>query len=183
MPSFETLRAAFTALLPELERMAGAQFRHLDPDAREEAVQNTLALAWHSYLSLIRQGRGDDPALIRSVLWYSVKQTKAGRALPTGDAAKPKDVFVYAKRGCAAFERVDLRAFVNDQTPIPDAVSFRVDFPAFLATLGDRQREITLDLMDGMGTGECAARHGVTPARISQTRALIAEKYAEFVAN
>jgi hypothetical protein len=182
MNTFESFRQRFAALVPEMTRMAASHFRHLDAVDREEMVQNTLTLCWHSYLSLIRQGRGDDPALIRSVLWYSIQQTKAGRTLPTGDAAKTKDVFVYAKRGRLKLEYVEFHEFVRDTTPVPDAVAFRLDFPTFLDSLTARQRAVALDLMDGMGTGECAAKHRVTAGAISQTRTRIADLYAEFVA-
>lgn len=182
MTTFETCRSAFSAIVPDLIKMASVQFRDLDPDARDEAVANTLALTWHGYVSIIRQGRGDEPGIVRSILWYSVKQTRAGRSVPTGIPAKPKDVFVYARRGRIKLESVELREYVSDETPVPDAVAFRLDFPAFLATLSDRQREVAVDLLSGMGTGECAAKHLVTPAAISQTRARIADQYAEFVA-
>lgn len=181
MTTFETCRSAFTALVPDLIRMAAAKFCDLDPEARDEAVANTLALTWHGYVSLIRQGRGDEPGIVQSILWYSVKQTRAGRGVPTGGRFKPKDFYAHAKRGRLRMEYVELRDFIGTDTPVPDQVSFRVDFPVFLATLSDRQREIALDLMSGMGTGECAARHLVTAGAISQTRARIADRYAEFV--
>jgi hypothetical protein len=182
MNAFETQRAAFAALIPELTRMAKAKFRDLDAESKDEHVQNTLALCWYRYTSLIRDGRGDEPGIIRSVLWYSIKQIRAGRNLPTGESSKPKDVFAYARRGRLTFERVDLWEYVSDETPIPDAVAFRMDFPSFIGTLNDRQRDIALDLMHGMGTGECAAKHCVTSGAISQTRERIANQYAEFVA-
>jgi len=48
MTSFEIARAAFAVLVPELTLLATAQFRHLEPEAQEEAVQNALALCWHA---------------------------------------------------------------------------------------------------------------------------------------
>jgi hypothetical protein len=182
MTAFETHRSQFDAMVPDLIRMAAAKFRHLDPDAREEAIQNTLALTWHGYVGLIRQGRGDEPGIAQSILWYAVKQTRAGRTVPTGESTRPKDFYAHAKRGRLRLEYVELHEFVSDTTPVPEAVAFRLDFPAFLDTLSTRHRAVALDLMDGMGTGECAARHMVTSAAISQTRSRIADLYADFVA-
>jgi len=175
MYAFELNRAAFAFLIPELTRMAFAQFRNLDPES--------LALTWYRYTSLIREGRGDEPGIIRSVLWYCIKQIRSGRNLPTGESSKPKDVFALARRGRVSFEKVDLWEYVSDETPIPDAVAFKEDFPVFLGTLNERQRDIALDLMNGMGTGECAAKHRVTSGAISQTRERIANKYADFMAD
>ncbi|MBN9519453.1 hypothetical protein J0H58_13175 [bacterium] len=173
MTAFEAHRARFAALVTDLTKMAHAQFRDLAPEARDEAVQNTLALTWHGYVGLIRQGRGDEPGIVQSVLWYAAKQTRAGRTVPSGEGTRPKDFYAHAKRGRLRLEYIELHEFVSDTTPVPEAVSFRLDFPVFLGALTARQRAVALDLMDGMGTGECAAKHGVTAAAISQTRTRI----------
>ncbi|HZZ77032.1 MAG TPA: hypothetical protein VFE62_00855 [Gemmataceae bacterium] len=182
MTTFEALRAAFATLVPELTRMAAAAFRHLDPEAREENVQNTLALCWHAYRSLIEQGRGDEPGLVKSVLWYSIKQTKAGRSVPTGEFTKPKCFFNHAKNCRVLLQRIDLRLFVADETPVPDQVSFCLDVPHFLATLNDRQRRMADDLMSGMSTNECAAKFGVSAAAVSQFRTRFRELFDAFMA-
>ena len=58
----------------------------------------------------------------------------------------------------------------NTQTPVPDQVSFRLDFPAWLATRTERDRKVILDLMSGERTLAVAARYGLSPARVSQLR-------------
>ena len=171
MTSLDTARDTFTALVPELTSLAAASFRYLDSEAREEATQNTLALCWHAFHALIEQGRGDEEGIIRSILWFSVKQTKTRRTLPTGYDTKPKDVFDYSKRGRCNFEHAELEQFVSRDTPVPDAVSFRVDVPAFFATLNDRQQRFAEALMTGATTSEVAAKFDVTPGAISQFRA------------
>lgn len=182
MTTFESHRAAFEALVPDLTRMAAAQFPNRDPESKAECIQNALALAWHGFVALIGQGRGDEPGIVQSLLWYATKQTRTGRTIPTGESTRPKDFFAHAKRGRLKLEYVELQAFVSAETPVPDAVAFRLDFPAFLDTLNERQRSVALDLMDGMGTGECAAKHNVTSGAISQTRTRLAVLYADFVA-
>ncbi len=182
MNSFNTHRATFAALVPDLTRMAKAAFRDLDPEAREECAQNALALAWYAFHALIEKGRGDEPGIIKSVLWYSIKQTRGGRTLPSGGETKPKDAFRYAKKGRVKFERVDLRHFVGDETPVPEAVSFRLDVPAFLATLSDRQQRLAEALMAGETTSAVAKRFGVTPGAISQFRASFKDRFETFMA-
>lgn len=182
MSSFESCRAAFTARVPEMTKMANAAFRHLDPEAQEEAVQNAMALAWHAYRALIEQGRGGDPGIITSCVWYAVKQTRGARTLPGERPVKPKDVFTYAQRGRAKFERSELTQFIANTTPIPDAVSFRLDVPAFLATLSDRQQRMATELMQGTSTKECADKFKVTPAAVSQFRQRFKELFEVYVA-
>lgn len=182
MSSFESCRTAFTARVPEMTKMANAAFRHLDPEAQEEAVQNAMALGWHAYRGLIEQGRGGDPGIITSCVWYAIKQTRGARTLPGERPVKPKDVFTYAQRGRATFERSELTQFIANTTPIPDAVSFRLDVPAFLATLSDRQQRLAEALMAGESTSEVAKRFGVTPGAISQFRASFKDRFETFMA-
>jgi hypothetical protein len=59
---------------------------------------------------------------------------------------------------------------VADTTPIPEQVAFRIDIPAFLNTLNDRQRAMAYDLASGMGTGEVARKYNVSPGAVSQFR-------------
>jgi hypothetical protein len=183
MTSFEQSKTTFGNLVPELTRMASAAFRDRDPDAREEAVQNTLALAWHAYAALILRRRGMDEGLIKSVLWYSVRQTRAGRTLPSGGDTKPKCPFEYAKKGRVSFERADLRDFVSDDTPVPDAVSYRIDVPAFFETLSDRQQRMAEALMTGETTSTVAKQFGVTAGAISQFRVRFKVLFDDFMAS
>lgn len=182
MSNFTTHRDSFSSLLPDLIRMASAAFRHFDPEAREEAVQNSLALAWYFFQSLIEKGRGDEQGIIKSCLWFSIRQTRAGRTVPNGGAAKPKDAYNYAKKGRVRFEEIDLRRFVADDTPIPEAVAFRLDVPAFLDTLNDRQRLIAEDLMAGETTSAVADKHGITPGAVSQFRTRFRQLFDAFMA-
>jgi hypothetical protein len=53
---------------------------------------------------------------------------------------------------------------------VPDQVSFRLDFPAWLQTRTDRDRRMVEDLLAGECTGDVAARYGLTAGRVSQLR-------------
>lgn len=180
MTSFETHRQSFADQLPDLTIMAAAAFRYLDPEARAEAIQNTLALAWKAYEALIRQGRGSEGGIIKSCLWYSIRQTRAGRKAE--GESRAKDVHKNAHRGRVSFEHAELKHFASDDTPIPDQVSFRLDVPAFLSTLTDRQRRMAELLMMGNTTSEVAREVGVTPGRVSQFRSEFLELITVFMA-
>jgi hypothetical protein len=54
--------------------------------------------------------------------------------------------------------------------PVPEQAAFRIDYPAWVSRLGERDREIVGDMTLDLGTTEIAARHSVSPARISQFR-------------
>src|SRR5262249_47112028 len=56
------------------------------------------------------------------------------------------------------------------RSPVPEQVAFRLDFPAWLASLGARNRGIAQDMAQGHRTGELAEAYGLSPARISQLR-------------
>lgn len=61
-----------------------------------------------------------------------------------------------------------------------DAVSFRLDVPAFFKTLSARQRGMAEDLMLGTSTGEVAERHGVSASAVSQFRIRFRALFNEF---
>ena len=62
-----------------------------------------------------------------------------------------------------------MEAVVEDhQTPVPDQVAFRIDFPAWLAIHPRRDRRIAETLAIGHSTTEAAQRFHVSPGRISQ---------------
>src|SRR5262249_59759605 len=58
----------------------------------------------------------------------------------------------------------------NTRTPPDEQAIFRIDFPAWLGQLGDRNRRIAWDMALGERTQDLAARYGTSQARISQLR-------------
>ena len=51
--------ADFEAMLPVIEEHARISFRHLDRDAYEEAIQETICNAWCAYARLVERGKAD----------------------------------------------------------------------------------------------------------------------------
>ena len=181
MTTLDAAHNAFTSLVPDFTRIASAAFRRRDPESREEAVQNTLALTWHAFHAMIEQGRGDEPGILKSILWYAVQQTRAGRTLPAGGESKPKDVYKYARRGRFKIERIDFQEFAEMERDVPEQVSFRIDVPAFFATLNDRQRLMAEALALGETTSAVAAAFGVTAGAVSQFRQRFKTLFDEFM--
>ncbi len=172
MTTFTTLAALqnhFSDRYPRMARQVEGHFRHLDPDKREEAVTNTLGLAWKFFYFLYEEERATK-RMLGSVLWYAIKQTKIGRKAQGKDGRIAKCAIDYRNRGRLNFEWIDLDGFFGRNTPIPDQVSFRLDVPRFFATLDDRQQRMAYDLAIGNTTGEVAKRFSVTPGAVSQFR-------------
>jgi hypothetical protein len=178
MVTLAAVRESFTEQLPTMERMARRHFLHLNPEARQEAVTNTLALAWMFLYRLFRQGRAHEPEILRSCVWYAVRQTKVGRT-PQG-CPKAKDALAPRWVGPTRLPNVDPDQFISRNTPIPAAVSFRVDVPEFMATLKVRQRQMAVDLASGMTTSEAAKKYNLSAGRISQFRKEFKAKFDEF---
>jgi hypothetical protein len=58
----------------------------------------------------------------------------------------------------------------NTTTPVPDQVQFRIDWPAWLATLSGRERRIIRVMAKSESTINLSRRFDLSPARISQLR-------------
>jgi hypothetical protein len=58
----------------------------------------------------------------------------------------------------------------NTATPVPAQVAFRLDWPAFLRTLGRRDRALADYLALGHGATSAARRFGLSIGRVSQLR-------------
>jgi len=182
MPCTTDARTTFETRVAEIDRLAGSHFRHLDPDAREEAVQDATVLAFRYWTRLVERGKvGED--CFRGAIWWAVRHTKQGRPGGVRGASRPKCVLDYARRrkGNVVVEGgVNLNHFVGSTASVPDTVAFRLDVPAFLGTLPERDRGIAASLAAGKGTTEVAREIGVSPAAISQFRTRFKKKYDEF---
>ena len=182
MTTINTLHETFVLQLPELEVMALVHFRGVSPEARQEAIQNTTCLAWKYWVRLAETRRTPDESLLRSVWWYCIKQTRSRREITRGDGKRGKGrQDVYDRTGTEV-EHIDFNSFIGRMTSVTDQVAFRLDLPAFLATLNVRQRAMVADLATGMTTSEVARLHGVTPGAVSQFRTrfkLLMERFHE----
>jgi len=171
MRAMTDLHDSFVRQLPELEVMGLAYFRDYGPEARDEAIQNTRCLAWKYWVRLAQKGQATDEGMLRSIWWYAQKQTRVGRTITRGGGERGRGrQDVYDRPRGVAVGSHDLNYYIGQATSIPDAVAFRLDIPAFLATLTERQRAMASDLGGGMTTGEVARKHGVTPGAVSQFR-------------
>jgi DNA-directed RNA polymerase specialized sigma24 family protein len=180
--SVGALHAAFVVLLPRIERHARFCFRQLGcPQGRDDAVAETVPLAWQSYLRLVE--RGKDPADFASTFAdYAARAVRRGRRVCGQEAGqevlspRAQALHGFAVRrlpsGPSTLDGSPLEEALLDNaiTPPPEAAAFRIDFPAWLATWPERDRR----LIEALGLGErtlaLADQFGLTPGRISQKR-------------
>ena len=181
--------AGFMAMLPAFRRRARSAFCHLDEEAKEEAVTETVANALVAYVRMFEQGKLDTThpgALAR----FAVAQVCDGRKV--GNRLNGKDVLSRPAQKQHGFTVVPLQRFhercgtwveatIEDHnTPVPDQAAFRCDFPAWLATHSRRNRRIAQALALGHTTLEVARRFKLTAARVSQLRREFHDSWLNF---
>ena len=66
------------------------------------------------------------------------------------------------------------------RTPPDEQAAFRLDFAAWLASLGDRKRRVAEDLMVGERPMDVSNKHGLSQGRISQMRREMMESWTVF---
>lgn len=175
------LHADFLSILPKIEKHARFAFRmwHNEHD-REDAVQETIAIAWKWFQRLAAKGK-DATRFPTTLASLSSRHVKCGRQLC--GCKSPKDVLSPLARKRYGFEveplsqegtlpgRLIQDALAdNTQTPVPEAVAFRIDFPEWLHQLSQRDCRIVEELAMKHSTCDVASKFHVSPARVSQLR-------------
>jgi DNA-binding NarL/FixJ family response regulator len=133
---------------------------------------------------------GKEPALFPNmVATYAAARAKVGRKVGNlGMGKQATDVFKAARMGRVELSRLDNRQrwhealTDNRQSPVPDQAAFRIDFPAWLDTLTDRDRKLAETLAMGHSAVEVAQQFGVSGARITQIRQQLMSDWDVFTA-
>jgi hypothetical protein len=189
----ESLQSRFLELLPRIELHARICFRDVRcPQRRDDLVAEAVSLAWLWYVRLAR--RGKDAADFPSTLaGYAARAVRSGRRLcgqeAANDVCSPGPQRRGGLRVCGLPYPDDhgggaLHEALRDNTrsEVPEQAAFRLDFPAWLATLSRRDRRLLGQLMLGERTCDVARRFGVSAARVSQLRRRFKEEWEHFCA-
>jgi len=183
--------AKFLEMMPAIVQHARISFRALDPEARAEAVQETVCNACAAVCRLAELGKLDlaYPSVLAR---FGVAQVKDGRKL--GSKLNCREVLSpYCQRlKHVVVERLDRydeeedawqEAVVQDTrtAPVPEIVAFRCDFADWLKAIGRRNRRIAESLAVGHRTSDVAKRFKVSRGRVSQLRRELAESWHTFV--
>jgi hypothetical protein len=185
------LQVRFLSILPRIELHGRISFRYLRcPDQRADAIAEVVALSWCWYVRLAERGK-DATRFPSTLADYAARAVRAGRRV--GGRERSRDVLSPTAQRHHHFtvERLPdvstLRSNPlaealrdNTQTPPPEQVAFRLDFPAWLRTRTERDRRLAEDLMTGERTSDVSTKYGLSPARISQLRRDFHQDWSHF---
>jgi hypothetical protein len=198
------LHRHFLDMLPRIERHALIYFRHVPcRQRRDDAVAEALALSWRWYLRLVERGK-DMSTFVSTLATYAAKAVNCGRRLCGQEKAKdvlsplaqrrhsfvvetlsgcvqvPHDKLYGEVGGQRQIDSFEERLRDNTRTPPDEQAAFRIDFPAWLRRLSQRNRRLARDMADGYRTKELARKYGTSQARISQLRREFMEDWRKF---
>lgn len=189
-----SLHAAFQGILPRIQLHAEIGFRgEKCPDRRAELIAEACGLAWKWFCRLAERGK-DATQFPMALAGFAVRAAWSGRRVAGKDKAKDamspsaqqRHCFsVRSLPGTTAISHEQLYGSVdgqrkldefeewlqdNTQTPIPDQVHFRVDWPQFFCTLTCRDRAVARFLSKGHSGKQAAEKFGLSPGRVTQLR-------------
>ena len=171
--------AAFEAMLPAIETQAKFAFRHLNPDARAEAIQETVCNCCQAYARLVKLGK-TNVAHASALARFGIRQTKEGRKV--GSKLNCRDMLSSygGRKRNLVVERLDrhdteedgwAEILVEDRRAGPAVTAItRIDFAAWLKGLPRRLRSIATFLSRGETTTAAAKRFRLSQGRVSQIR-------------
>jgi hypothetical protein len=186
------LQATFLAqVLPRVEAHGRVHFRHVRcPDRKEELLAEMRGLAWKWYVRLVQKGK-NVLAFVSALATYAARAVHSGRRVCGHERAQ--DVFspvAQRRHGFAVGKLPDFstlhgspleEALIdNTLSPVPEQVAFRLDFPAWLASLSHRDRDLVTDMGLGERTLALAHKYGCSASRISQKRRQFLEDWTRF---
>src|SRR5262245_20971326 len=179
--SVHVLQVRFLSILPRIELHGRICFRFVRcPHRRADAVSEVIGLAWKWHLRLAERGK-DATQFPSALATFAALAVKAGRRVCGRERARDALAPLAHRKHHFVVERLPdfstlggnplAEALVdNTQTPPPEQVVFRCDFPAWLQTRSERDRRLAEDLMTGERTLDVSTRYGLSPARVSQLR-------------
>ena len=169
----------FLAMLPLIRRHAAVSFRHLDAEARAEAVSEAVANALVAFRRLVELGKVD-VAYASPLARYAVAQIRAGRRVGASLNCKDVTSLHCQNQKRLTLERLDYydteemcwqEVLVEDRHAGPaQTAASRIDFGNWLGTLPAKRRRIASVLATGETTLATARRFRLSPGRISQLR-------------
>ena len=169
----------FAAVLPVVQTHASIQFRHLQPEALEEATAETVARACFDYDDLVKRHRLGH-AYPSTLATYAVQRVRAHRCV--GGHQNAKDVLSPVAQARHGFALTTLTPWdvhegswrevvVESKRVNPaDSATFRVDFADWLGQWPKRHRRIINALAAGHRAMVVAQKFGMSQGRVSQLR-------------
>jgi hypothetical protein len=181
-PAFgQLVQQNFVSILPGIERYTRGFFRPSRcGDAFQERLADVVGLAWKWFAHLAERGI-DASCFPVALANFACRAVYGGRRVGGQEAATDVLSATAQRRhgfrvgrlpACGSLAGTPLEEALRDnsQSEVPAQVAFRVDFAAWLAQLGERDRRLALDMALGERTKHLAGKYGVSAARIAQKR-------------
>jgi hypothetical protein len=179
----------FLEMLPAIQRHARIAFRHLNAEARADAVQEVTANAMTAFVRLVELGKAD-LAYATPLATFGVRQFRAGRRVGTesnvNDVSSPYAQAIQGIR-VGRLDHYDVEEdawreiLIEDRRAGPaQTAAARIDFGQWLNTLPTRGRQIAGVLATGQSTKQAARQFRLSPGRISQIRHELRDSWERF---
>ena len=180
----QTTQDKFVQMMPDIERIAGSVFRHINPVDREEAVAETVAMCWKNYLHCVLVGKDVKAS---SMAFYAVQTVKSGHSMCGGSgtdalsqpARTPPEYPAEGAQNCRWPDAlVDKRVW---ERPL-EHTRIKLDYTQFLQLpdVTEQERGVFELLAQGFRTSEIAQHLGVSAPRVCQLKNSMGEKLLAF---
>jgi hypothetical protein len=174
------LHAVFLSILPRIELHGRVYFRNKNADMREELIAEMVGLCWKWFVRLVERGK-DPTAFVSALATFAARAVNSGRRVCGQERSKDVLSPSTQRRHGFVVERLpdyttlagtslEEALIENTATPVPEQVSFRLDFPQWRLTRCHRDREMIDRMLLGERTLDLSKQFGVSPARVSQLR-------------
>ena len=181
----------FSELLPSMRAQARYAFRNLTPNARTDATQEVVVLAFVMFGNLVRAGRAH-LAFATPLVQYAIRQYRVGRRV--GIPINCNDVTSEQAQRARGFKLKSLdrcesatgewrEVLVEDRRAGPaETAAARIDLTTWYRSLPVRNRKLAKVLATGETTGAVAKKFKVSAGRISQVRRELEQSWVAYQA-
>ena len=179
----------FLQFLPTIREQAEYAFRRVPFEAREELVQEVVAMAYRMFHRLATRGKMN-LAYPTPLAQFAIRNVRAGRRI--GSRRNKHDVISrsFPARNGFAIKPLDRfiprtgrwhEVLLEDRTAGPaEIAAARIDWAAWLRSMSRRQRAIASLLARGETTRAVARKYRISAGRISQLRTWFRENWEQF---
>ena len=144
------------------------------PEEKEELTAEAVCVALAGFRSLERRGKTVSP---KSIAYYAIRRACSGRKVATSDSKR--DAMRKVTHDVENLPENLIHCLASGESPADEAI-VRIDFPAFLKTVGSKKRRACGMFLSGQTTPEVSRRIRISPGRVSQIRRELVEGYHAF---
>jgi hypothetical protein len=181
----------FLSILPRIEAHGRVQFHYVRcQQKKDDFIAEMIAISYSWFVRLLDRGK-DPTTFVSALATFAAKAVGSGRRLcgqeKANDVMSPR---AQQRHGFTIgpiprFSSLTSNPFSealsdNTQTPPDEQAIFRIDFPTWLTSLDQRNREIVEAMMMSEKTLDLATRFKISSARVSQLRREFKEDWSKF---